>query len=125
MYERSGCVVSGFIMYFIGTMGVYLMVAMSIERFMIISYPMSIKKITNRVLALVIGVCMLLGLFWSILPIFGWSRYSLEGAGTSCSVEWYDRSWNVISYNIAMFVFVFFVPLFVIIGLNTKVVMLV
>jgi hypothetical protein len=125
MYGRGGCVLTGFIMYFIGTVGVYLMVAMSIERFMIIYKPMSIKKLTHRVLALVIGVCMLLGLFWSILPIFGWSRYSLEGAGTSCSVEYNERSLNVISYNVAMFVFVFFVPLFVIIGLNTKLVMMV
>jgi c-opsin len=112
-------------MYFIGTAGVYLMVAMSIERLMIICRPMSIKKITHRILLIVIGVCLFLGLFWSILPIFGWSRYSLEGVGTSCSVEWYERSANVISYNIAMFVFVFFVPLFIIIVTNVKVVMIV
>ncbi len=125
MYGRVGCIISGFIMYFIGTAGVYLMVAMSIERLMIICRPMSIKKITHRILLIVIGVCLFLGLFWSILPIFGWSRYSLEGVGTSCSVEWYERSANVISYNIAMFVFVFFVPLFIIIVTNVKVVMIV
>jgi c-opsin len=121
MYGRVGCVVSGFIMYLTGTAGVYFMVAMSIERFMII-YK---RKLTNRVLALVISACIFLGLFWSILPIFGWSRYSLEGAGTSCSVEWHERSLNVTSYNVAMFVFVFFVPLFVIITVNTKLVMMV
>jgi c-opsin len=86
---------------------------------------MSIKKITHRVLAYVIAVCMLLGLFWSILPIFGWSRYALEGAGTSCSVEWNERSWNVMSYNVAMFVFVFFVPLLIIIFTNTRLIMIV
>jgi c-opsin len=125
MFGKNGCITSGFIMYFIGTAGIYIMVAISIERFMIIYKPMSIKKITHKVLANVIGICMLLGIFWSVLPIFGWSRYSLEGVGTSCSVEWYERSLNVISYNVAMFLFVFFVPLLVIIGTNLKLIMIV
>ena len=43
--------------------------------------------------------------------MFGWSYYSLEGALTTCSVEWEDRSFNVVSYNVAMFAGVYFVPL--------------
>ena len=29
-----------------------------------------------------------MGIFWAIIPLFGWSEYSLEGALISCSVEW-------------------------------------
>ena len=43
--------------------------------------------------------------------MFGWSYYSLEGALTTCSVEWEDRSFNVVSYNIAMFALVYLFPL--------------
>ena len=33
-------------------------------------------------------VSCVLGFFWAIVPLFGWSEYSLEGAMISCSVEW-------------------------------------
>ena len=54
-----------------------------------------------------------IGLFWAIVPMFGWSYYSLEGAFTSCGVEWEDRSFNVVTYNIAIFAGVYFIPLVV------------
>ena len=44
------------------------------------------------------------------MPLLGWSHYSFEGVGTSCSIEWQDQSLNVISYNMAVFIFVMVVP---------------
>ena len=41
--------------------------------------------------------------------------YTLEGVRTSCSICWQDRSANVISYNVMMFVFAYVVPLLVMI----------
>ena len=124
-FGKIGCIVSGWIMYFIGTVGVYVMVAISCERFLIIYKPLMIKKITHNVIYIIVGVCIFLGIFWSTLPIVGWSYYSVEGIGTSCSVEWADQSFNVVSYNIAMFIFVYFLPLFVIIVSNVKVILIV
>lgn len=66
-------------------------------------------------------LCTLMGLFWSIAPLIGWSYYSPEGLGISCSVEWQDRSSNVISYNITMFIFVYFLPLLLIAITNLKI----
>ena len=43
-------------------------------------------------------------------PILGWSYYSLESGLVSCSVEYNEKSLNVISYNIGMFIFVFILP---------------
>jgi hypothetical protein len=58
-------------------------------------------------------------------PMFGWSHYSLEGALTSCSVEWFEKSFNVISYNISMFIFVYFIPLLIIFGTSLGLIILV
>lgn len=44
----------------------------------------------------------------------------MEGANTSCSVEWKERTFSVISYNVSMFVFVFFVPLAIIVFTNIR-----
>ena len=67
------------------------------------------KKYLNTVYT-AIAVCIIIGLFWATLPLFGWSFYSLEGAQISCSVEWNEKSFNVVSYNISIFGLVFLVP---------------
>jgi len=58
-------------------------------------------------------------------PFFGWSYYSLEGALTSCSVEWSVRSFNVISYNMFIFIVTFLIPVLVIVISNVGVLIIV
>jgi len=70
-------------------------------------------------------MCVLLGLFWSSMPILGWSHYSLEDSLTSCAVEWKEHSLNVTSYNVAIFVFVFIIPFGVILMANFKMILIV
>lgn len=69
--------------------------------------------------------CSLLGLLWALLPIFGWSYYTLEGAMTSCSVKWNERSFNVVSYNVTIFIFTYFLPLVAIVKINIKLILMV
>jgi len=45
------------------------------------------------------------------MPLVGWSHCALEGGMTSCSVTWNEQSTNVISYNIAIFIFVYIIPI--------------
>lgn len=119
IFKKVGCHVSGFIMYTVGIMHIYLTMAISLERFYIIYNPFSIRKVSAKKTMIAIIVCFLLSLFWATCPLFGWSHYSLEGGLTSCSVEWAERSWNVQSYNTFMFIFTFILPLFIIIYCNT------
>ena len=44
----------------------------------------------------------------------------MEGVMTTCSVQWQDRSANVWTYNVLMFVFVLFVPVAAMIFANFK-----
>ena len=73
--------------------------------------PFHMRRINLRMNIIGIIISIIIGLFWALVPMFGWSYYSLEGALTSCSVEWEERSLNVVSYNIIMFAFVYFMPL--------------
>ena len=83
------------------------------------------KKLTHSLYFKVISLCLFLSLLWAIFPLFGWSYYTLEGALTSCSVEWADRSWNVWSYNFTIWIFGFIIPLGGIIYSNIKTLQLV
>lgn len=86
---------------------------------------MSIRTNNLKIKLAAIAGCLLIGLFWASTPLFGWSYYSLEGAYTSCSVEWRDRSPNVVSYNITIFGVVYLVPVLVIVATNAKLITMV
>ena len=120
MFKKLGCDVSGFIMYSIGCMHIYLTMAMSIERYVVLKKPSLLKKLTFGTYFKVISLCAFFSILWAVLPFFGWSYYTLEGALTSCSVEWADWSPDVVSYNIAIWIFGFIVPLTAILYCNIK-----
>ncbi|RNA30611.1 rod opsin [Brachionus plicatilis] len=124
-FGRVGCHFSGVVMYIVGIIQIYLMAAISFERFFIIYKPMSIKSISTNVILVVIAVCTFMGVMWAMFPYLGWSYYSLEGALTSCSVEWFERSFNVISYNVTIFLVVYTIPLIVIFFANIKLVIII
>lgn len=111
MFHPKLCYVTAFIMYVVGCTSMYLMSAISIERYYVIHKPMNIKKVSYTAVNFVVFVCLGLGLFWSSAPIIGWSHYSFEGVKTSCAIEWNESSLNVLSYNMTILVFVFFIPL--------------
>ncbi len=73
----------------------------------------------------VIVICLLFSLFWSMAPFLGWSHYSFEASLTGCCVEYKSRNINVISYNIAMFIFVFIIPFGFILESNIKLLFLI
>ena len=68
----------------------------------------------------VVSISIILSLFWSTAPLFGWSYYSLEDSLVSCGVEYNEKSFNVTTYNVGMFTFVFIVPFTLIIYYNVK-----
>ncbi|RXM99665.1 Pinopsin [Acipenser ruthenus] len=53
-------------------------------------------------------------LLWTLPPLFGWSSYGPEGPGTTCSVNWYAKDANNISYIVCLFIFCLVIPFLVI-----------
>ncbi|CAF0955798.1 unnamed protein product [Brachionus calyciflorus] len=125
IFGEFACVFSAYIMYFIGCTSIYLMAAISFERFYIIYKPLSIRNVNKKNNLVIIFLCSLNGLMWATFPLIGWSHYSLEGAMTSCAVEWKERSTNVSSYNITIFSVVYLIPFLLILISNTKLIFIV
>lgn len=120
IWAYQSCVFTAFMMYWIGCSSIYLLVALSIERLYIIYEPLSVRYVNRSLYVKAVVACLLFGLVWPLLPLFGWSHYSFEGYDTSCSVEWSERSMNVMSYNITILIFVFVIPLFILVYTNVK-----
>jgi c-opsin len=94
------------------------MAAISFERYYSIYNPKQANKITFKLMLKLVMACFLASLFWSTMPLLGWSNYMLEDGATGCCIETREKSLNVQSYNLAMFVFVFMIPFGFIIVLN-------
>jgi hypothetical protein len=86
------------------------MTAISFERFYIMYKPLNIRKLNFKLAYTVIGFCVAIGVFWSLMPLLGWSYYTYEGGLVSCAVEFKGTSWNVRSFIIAIFIFVYCIP---------------
>ncbi|CAF0916452.1 unnamed protein product [Adineta steineri] len=100
LYGKYLCYYEGFIAYFVGMVGLYLLTALSLNRYWIIVTPNREEFVTFKTAYISVFLSILGGLFWAVPPILGWNDYTLEGARTSCSIRWQDRTVNVISYNI-------------------------
>ncbi|CAF1044098.1 unnamed protein product [Brachionus calyciflorus] len=125
IFGKNVCIITAYIMYFIGCTSIYLMAAISFERFYIIYKPLRIRSLNMKTNLIIIFVCSLNGLMWATFPLIGWSHYSLEGDMTSCSVEWKERTTNVSSYNITIFSVVYLIPFLLILISNTKIILIV
>jgi hypothetical protein len=147
MHGYAGCYISGFIMYTVGLFQINLSTVISIERFYflkrlifiiyncfiililkrfyIIYKPLEMKRITFQSASITIIGCMAISLFFTTLPLLGWSHYSLELSLVQCGIEWAERSWNVQSYNMVIFLIQYFIPAGIIIFCSCNIIIMV
>ncbi len=119
-FGEIGCQISATIMFFIGCSSIYMLVAISIQRYYLIRKPLNIRKIKSRKTFIIITICCALGLAWSVMPLVGWNHYVLEGVHTSFGVEFSFKTLNFLSFNIMLFATVFALPFVLIIVANVQ-----
>ncbi|XP_052777205.1 visual pigment-like receptor peropsin [Mya arenaria] len=105
------CYWEGFIVYFLGLSQMYLIMAVSVDRYIVIAKPLLSSKITKKVAVISMAVCFVVSLLWALMPFLGFSSYGLEAPGVFCGLHWEDQSFNNTSFIIAIFILCFFVPL--------------
>jgi hypothetical protein len=67
IFGRPLCVLTAFVMYFIGCSSCYLMMCISYERLYVIYYPTALNQLKASIYTRMITMCLALGLFWSVL----------------------------------------------------------
>ncbi|KAF7200399.1 melanopsin-A [Nothobranchius furzeri] len=112
MFGEMGCKIYAFCGALFGISSMINLLAISIERYLVISRPLqtihwSSKKRTTFAIFLV----WLYSLVWSLAPLVGWSSYIPEGLMTSCTWDYVSYTAANRSYTMMLCVFVFFIPL--------------
>ncbi|UJR17900.1 hypothetical protein I4U23_004799 [Adineta vaga] len=119
LYRRIGCYIDGIIGFLYGTASAYLLCAVSISRCYIIIRPLNANTITVRKSIIASCIVLFISFLWTMMPLFGWNEYTMEVGRTSCCISWYDRRPSYISFTIVIFIFIYCIPLIILIGTNT------
>lgn len=97
----------------------------SIERYWSVVKSSNSKNLTFKlcfeILAITLSICLL----WSSFPLMGWSRYEAETTNLYCSMEYNDKSWDVITFNYASVIVIFLIPFSIILYTNIKIYLIV
>ncbi|CAF3446262.1 unnamed protein product [Rotaria socialis] len=105
LYQRSGCQLSAIIAFLYGCSSSYLLCGASLSRCYIIVRPFQAKNVTAKSCVVISCFAILIVCIWTMFAVIGWNEYTMEGARTSCCMNWYDR--------------LYFIPLVIIITANS------
>ncbi|XP_013096913.2 retinochrome-like [Biomphalaria glabrata] len=109
LYGSSLCQFYAFEGMFVGIAAIGAVIALCIERYMVASKP-NMKEnpgwFYTWSILLVVGNAF----FWAVMPLLGWSRYTIEHSGTSCAIDWKNPDESYISYMVSLEIFSFLLP---------------
>uniref|UniRef100_A0A8C6PQK8 Rhodopsin n=1 Tax=Nothobranchius furzeri TaxID=105023 RepID=A0A8C6PQK8_NOTFU len=110
------CTLEGFMATLGGEVSLWSLVALAIERYIVVCKPMGSFKFTGTHAGAGVLFTWIMALACAAPPLFGWSRYIPEGMQCSCGPDYYTLApgFNNESYVTYMFVVHFFIPVFLI-----------
>ncbi|CAH1123441.1 unnamed protein product [Ceutorhynchus assimilis] len=98
-----------------GCGSIWTMVFIAMDRYNVIVKGLSATPLNKKTAFLRIFIIWTMSVGWTIAPLFGWNRYVPEGNMTACGTDYLSRDIVSMSYIYAYSVFVYFLPLLMII----------
>ncbi|KAJ8401581.1 hypothetical protein AAFF_G00378980 [Aldrovandia affinis] len=112
VFGELGCKMYAFCGALFGITSMITLLAISIDRYLVITKPLqAIQWTSRRKTSLAIVLVWLYSLAWSLAPLIGWSSYIPEGLMTSCTWDYVTSTSANKSYTLMLCCFVFFIPL--------------
>nr|XP_046266568.1 pinopsin-like isoform X2 [Scatophagus argus]XP_046266569.1 pinopsin-like isoform X2 [Scatophagus argus]XP_046266570.1 pinopsin-like isoform X2 [Scatophagus argus] len=108
-----GCRWYGFSNALFGIVSLVSLSLLSFERYVVVLHSTQPNSSQYRRAGLAVAASWLYSLVWTVPPLLGWSSYGPEGPGTTCSVQWQQRSVAARSYVSSLFIFCLLLPLLV------------
>ncbi|XP_071115191.1 opsin-5-like [Haliotis cracherodii] len=109
LFGELGCIIQGVTTFTFALADMKTLVALSVYRYIYLCWPHLKYRLTIEFTRMVIAGLWLYSLFWTLMPLFGWSRYVLEPFGTSCSIDWTLKSHAGRAYTLCLIFFCFIV----------------
>ncbi|XP_066556297.1 parapinopsin a [Amia ocellicauda] len=107
---RTGCVIEGFAVAFFGIAGLCTVAVIAVDRFIVVCKPLGMVMFRTKHAVMGVVSAWVWSFVWNTPPLLGWGSYQLEGVGTSCAPDWYNRDPANVSYIICYFALCFAAP---------------
>ncbi|XP_052463642.1 melanopsin-B isoform X2 [Carassius gibelio] len=112
VFGEMGCKMYAFCGALFGITSMINLLAISIDRYIVITKPLqAIRWTSGRRTLIIILLVWIYSLSWSLAPLMGWSSYIPEGLMTSCTWDYVTSTPANKSYTLMLCCFVFFIPL--------------
>ncbi|XP_045188392.2 visual pigment-like receptor peropsin [Mercenaria mercenaria] len=111
LMSMKSCIFEAFIVYLFGLASMFVLVAIAVSRFIAITRPFLAARISKIQAVFAVCICELFALCFAVAPLLGWGSYGLEAHGTSCGLDWRDRSDGFLSYLIVITAVCFIIPM--------------
>lgn len=112
------CQLEGFISYLNGCVHMFMLMMISIIRYATVFEAHIKSRFIDLNRRWTIIICWLFGLFFALPPLFNWNKYTPEGIGFHCGLNWFDRSLSSLIYFALALSFIYFIPLLVLLIIN-------
>nr|BAQ54926.1 opsin, long-wavelength sensitive type [Mnais costalis] len=109
------CQIYGMLGSMFGCASIWTMTVIAWDRYNVIVKGLAAKPLTVKGALFWIFQVWLNSAIWTVAPVLGWNRYVPEGNMTSCGTDYLSTDWVSISYIWAYSVFVYALPLGIII----------
>lgn len=98
-----------------GICSIWTLVFISYDRYNVIVNGVGGSPLTKGKASAMALFAWVYAIGWSIPPFFGWGKYIPEGILDSCSFDYLTRDFSTRSFGVAIFVFDYCIPMFVIV----------
>nr|WKW95587.1 Go-opsin 2/4/5 [Lottia peitaihoensis] len=88
LFSDYVCVIQGFWCFTFAQASLNTTIPISIYRYIAVCKPHLSYHLTKRATLFVILIVWIYTIAWTAPPLFGWSSYTYEPFGTSCSLDW-------------------------------------
>lgn len=112
IFGENGCIYYGFLMTFIGLNTITILSVIAFNRYTVIVKPK--YRLQRRSAVILILVSCVSSFIMATFPLVGWSSYTLEGAGTSCSVNWRSNGPKDVSISVVLIILYYLIPIVII-----------
>lgn len=114
VFGPLACQIYGMCGSLFGCISIYSMSAIAYDRYNVIVKGITAKPLTHSGAVFRIFLIWAVSIMWTVLPLFGWNRYTPEGNMTACGTDYLTKGWQSRSYVLIYGIWVYFMPFFLI-----------
>ncbi|XP_035666063.1 opsin-5-like [Branchiostoma floridae] len=115
-FGDAGCISYAFFRFMLGLVNIADITVLAVVRYLKVCRSKEVADMSWTSALMVVAGTWMFGAFWALMPVCGWSRYTLEPFDVACTLDYKtaQESQEGAAFMMILFTFCFFIPVAVI-----------